>query len=129
MKALLDTHTLIWFVENSSKLSTAASNLIADAGTERIVSIVSLWEIAIKHSLGRLALSLPLDEFIATHVPADKVMLLPITVPHLLTFAQMPWHHRDPFDRLLVAQAMTENITIISIDTALDAYSVQRIWA
>ena len=128
MKVLLDTHTLIWFVENSPKLSTTASDLIADEGTERIVSIVGLWEIAIKHSLGRLALSLPLDEFIATHLPADKVSLLPISVPHILTFAQLPWHHRDPFDRLLVAQAITENIPIISADTALEAYAVQRIW-
>lgn len=129
MKVLLDTHTLIWFVENSPKLTITASDLIADEGTERIVSIVSLWEIAIKHSLSRLTLSLPLDEFIAIHIPADKVTLLPITVPHLLTFAQMPWHHRDPFDRILVAQALTENIPIISVDGVLDAYGVQRLWA
>jgi PIN domain nuclease of toxin-antitoxin system len=128
MKVLLDTHTLLWFVENSLKLSVATSELIADASTERVVSIVSLWEIAIKHSLGRLALPLPLKKFIATHVPANKVNLLPITVPHLLTFAQMPWHHRDPFDRILVAQALTENIPIISVDGALDAYGVQRLW-
>ncbi len=128
MKVLLDTHTLIWFVENSPHLPSITTDMIADEGTERIVSIVSLWEIAIKHSLGRLALSLPLDEFIATHLPADKVTLLPITVSHLLTFAQMPWHHRDPFDRLLVAQAITEAIPIISVDAALDAYDVQRRW-
>jgi PIN domain nuclease of toxin-antitoxin system len=128
MKVLLDTHTLIWFVENSPHLPATRSALIADESTERLVSIVSLWEIAIKHSLGRLALSLPLDEFIATHVPADKVTLLPITVPHLLTFAQMPWHHRDPFDRILVAQALTENVPIISADAALDTYAVQRLW-
>jgi PIN domain nuclease of toxin-antitoxin system len=128
MKILLDTHTLIWFVENAPQLPTKTKDLIADEGTERIVSIVSLWEIAIKHSLGRLALSLPLDEFIATHLPADKVTLLPITVLHILTFAQMPWHHRDPFDRILVAQAITEALPIISVDAALDAYGVQRLW-
>ena len=128
MKALLDTHTLLWFVENSSQLPTKTKALIADEGTERIISIVSLWEIAIKHSLGRLALSLPLDEFIATHLPAGKVRLLPITTSHILTFAQMTWHHRDPFDRILVAQALTENIPIISVDRALDAYGVQRLW-
>ena len=128
MKVLLDTHALIWFVENSSNLSTYSRDLISDENTQRFVSIASLWEITIKHSLGRLSLALPLEEFIATHVPDDSVILLPISIPHLLTFANLPWHHRDPFDRILVAQAMTENIPIISVDKALDAYPVERIW-
>ena len=71
---------------------------------------------------------MPLEEFIATHVPEDKVTLLPISIPHLLTFLNLPWHHRDPFDRILVAQAISENIPIISVDKALDAYPVQRLW-
>ncbi len=128
MKVLLDTHALLWFVENSSNLSKYSCDLISDESTQRFVSIVSLWEITIKHSLGRLPLALPLEEFIATHVPEDKVTLLPISVPHLLTFANLPWHHRDPFDRILVAQAISENIPIISVDNALDAYPVQRLW-
>lgn len=128
MKVLLDTHTLLWFVEDSPNLPMTTRDLIANETTQRVVSIISLWEIAIKHSLGRLALSLPLEEFIATHIPADKVTLLPVTISHILAFAKLPWHHKDPFDRILVAQASNENIPIISIDKALDAYPVQRIW-
>lgn len=129
MRMLLDTHTLLWFVDASSNLSDQARELIDDPANQKVVSIVSLWEIAIKHSLGRLALSLPLSQYIATHLTPSKVALLPIEIPHLLTFAQLPWHHRDPFDRLLVAQAIAENIPLISIDAVLDAYPVQRRWA
>lgn len=129
MRILLDTHTLLWFVEASSNLSDQARELIDDPANQKVVSIVSLWEIAIKHSLGRLALSLPLSQYIATHLTPSKVELLPIEIPHLLTFAQLPWYHRDPFDRLLVAQAIAENIPLISIDAVLDSYPVQRRWA
>jgi PIN domain nuclease of toxin-antitoxin system len=128
MRILLDTHTLLWFVDASPNLSNQARVWIDDPANQKVVSIVSLWEIAIKHSLGRLALSLPLDQYIATHLTPSKVELLPIEILHLLTFAQMPWHHRDPFDRILVAQALTENIPIISADAALDAYAVPRLW-
>lgn len=128
MRILLDTHTLLWFVDASPNLSDHAREVIEEPANQKIVSIVSLWEIAIKHSLGRLVLSLPLDQYINTYLTPSKVELLPIETLHILTFSQMPWHHRDPFDRILVAQAITENIPIISVDTALDAYSVQRIW-
>ena len=129
MRILLDTHTLLWFVDASPNLSDHARELIDDPANQKVLSIVSLWEIAIKHSLGRLALSLPLDQYTATHLTPSKVELLSIEISHILTCAQMPWHHRDPFDRILVAQAMTENIPIISVDTALDAYAVKRLWA
>ena len=119
---------MLWFVEASPNLSDQTREIIDDPATQKVVSIVSLWEIAIKHSLGRLALSLPLDQYIATHLTPGKVELLPIEVPHILTLAQLLWHHRDPFDRILVAQALTENIPIISVDRALDAYGVQRLW-
>lgn len=128
MRILLDTHTLLWFVDASPNLSDYARHVIDDPANQRVVSIVSLWEIAIKHSLGRLALSLPFDQYVATHLTPNKVEILPIEIEHLLTFARMLWHHRDPFDRILVAQALTENVPIISVDTALDAYGVQRLW-
>lgn len=128
MRILLDTHTLLWFVDASPNLSDRARELIDDSANQKVVSIVSLWEIAIKHSLGRLALSLPLNQYIATHLTPSKVELLPIEIAHILTFSQIPWHHRDLFDRILVAQAITETIPIISVDAALDAYGVQRLW-
>jgi PIN domain nuclease of toxin-antitoxin system len=128
MRLLLDTHTLLWFVDASPNLSDRARELIDEPANQKVVSIVSLWEIALKHSLGRLALSLPLNQYIATHLTPSKVELLPIEIAHILTFAQMPWHHRDPFDRILVAQAITEAIPIISVDATLDAYGVQRLW-
>lgn len=128
MRILLDTHALLWFVEGSPNLSARAHALIDDPTNQKVVSLISLWEIAIKHSLGRLALSLPLNQYIATHLTPSKVEQLTLEVPHLLTFAQLSWHHRDPFDRMLVAQAITEKIPLISADTALDAYPVQRLW-
>ena len=119
---------MLWFVEASPNLSDQTREIIDDPATQKVVSIVSLWEIAIKHSLGRLALSLPLDQYIATHLTPGKVELLPIEIPHILTLAHLIWNHRDPFDRILVAQALAENVPIISVDTALDAYGVQRQW-
>jgi PIN domain nuclease of toxin-antitoxin system len=122
MRLLLDTHTLLWFVSADPQLSSAAHTMLADPQKRRVVSVVSLWEIAIKHSLGRLPLSLPLADFIAQHVTLSRVQLLPITVPHILKVAQLPHYHSDPFDRLLIAQALAENIPIVSVDGKFDQY-------
>lgn len=128
MKLLLDTHALLWFVANHPNLSPTTAQLIADPANQKIVSIVSLWEITIKYSLGRLQLALPLPDFINIHLTPGKVRLLPIEVAHLLTLASLPHHHRDPFDRLLIAQALTENVPMVSADGSFDAYGLQRIW-
>lgn len=128
MKLLLDTHALLWFVSNHPDLSPTAAQLISDPANQKIVSIVSLWEITIKVSLGRLNLALPLADFINVHLTPSKVQLLQIEVPHLLTLESLSHHHRDPFDRLLAAQALTENARFVSADAAFDLYGVQRIW-
>lgn len=128
MKLLLDTHALLWFVSNHPDLSPAAAQLISDPVNQKIVSVVSLWEITIKVSLGRLNLTLPLADFINVHLTPSRVQLLQIEVPHLLTLETLPHHHRDPFDRLLAAQAIAEKVTFVSADAAFDSYSVQRIW-
>jgi PIN domain nuclease of toxin-antitoxin system len=128
MRLLVDTHALLWFVTADPQLSIAAHTALADPQNQRVVSIVSLWEIAIKHSLGRLPLILPLADFIAQHVTLSKVRLLPITVAHILKVAGLPHHHRDPFDRLLIAQALVENIPIVSVDDKFDPYGITRIW-
>jgi len=128
MRLLLDTHTLLWFVSNHPDLSPNAAQIIGDPANQKIVSVVSLWEITIKVSLGRLNLTLPLADFINVHLTPSKVRLLQIEIPHLLTLETLPHHHSDPFDRLLAAQALAENVPFVSIDAAFDAYGVQRIW-
>lgn len=128
MRLLLDTHALLWFVSNHPNLSSHAARIIGDPANQKIVSIVSLWEITIKVSLGRLSLALPLADFINVHLTPSKVQLLQIEIPHLLTLETLLHHHSDPFDRLLAAQALTENISFVSVDAAFDSYGVQRIW-
>ena len=128
MRLLLDTHTLIWYVNRDARLSPAAKALIDDLANEQIVSVVSLWEITIKHSLGKLTIALPLANLLALSSGQNPFHLLPIEPAHLLALAQLPFHHNDPFDRLLAAQALAENLPIVSIDAALDAYGVQRLW-
>lgn len=128
MNLLLDTHTLLWFLNGDARLTAKAKSLIDDAHNSQFVSIVSLWEITIKHSLGRLALPVPLPELLAFPSTAPQFQLLPIQAAHLLTLDGLPRHHNDPFDRLLVAQAVTENMPMVSIDAALDDYGVQRLW-
>ena len=128
MNLLLDTHTLLWFLNGDARLSAKAKNLIDDAHNSQFVSIVSLWEITIKHSLGRLTLPIPLPDLIAFPIAAQQFRLLPIKAAHLLTLDALPHHHNDPFDRLLVAQAIAEKLPIISADPALDAYGIQRLW-
>ena len=128
MRLLLDTHALLWFVSADPQLSLTAQEAIADSGNQKVISLVSVWEIAIKYSLGRLDLKMPLEDFIRQHLTPSKVTLLPITVPHIHKVASLPHYHRDPFDRLLIAQAMTENISLVSTDTAFDQYGLSRLW-
>lgn len=130
MRLLLDTHTFCWYVEGDQKLSSTAQSLIQDATNEVLVSPASYWEIAIKVNLGKWILNRPYEEFIELGITQYDFSVLPIQLKHTarligLTF---PMNHKDPFDRLLVAQAMSENIPIVSADPKLDAYGVQRLW-
>jgi PIN domain nuclease of toxin-antitoxin system len=129
MKVLLDTHTFLWFLLDAKSLSTKAKALIEDANTQPRLSIASLWEIAIKLSLGKLQIPQPFERFIQTQLDLNKIGILPIEIRHLEKVSALPLHHhRDPFDRLLIAQATVENISIISADPAFDAYPVTRLW-
>ena len=128
MRLLLDTHALLWFVAADPQLSQTAQQAIASPNNQKFVSLVSIWEIAIKYSLGRLDLKMSLEDFVSQHLAPNKVTLLPITVPHALKVASLPHHHRDPFDRLLIAQAMTENVPLVSADSAFDQYGHPRLW-
>jgi PIN domain nuclease of toxin-antitoxin system len=128
MKLLLDTHTFIWFIMGSPNLSTRARALIEDVANEQFLSVASLWEIAIKLSIGKLTLSSPFDVLIPPQLSLNGFELLNIEIEHAAVVATLPFHHRDPFDRLLIAQAMVENMSIVSIDAVLDAYPVARLW-
>ena len=128
MTILLDTHTLIWFFAGDSKLSTNARILIEGEDNHKLVSIASIWEIAIKESKGLLNLSTPFEDYIRQKLSLEDFNLLNINLEHLNAIATMPFHHKDPFDRLLIAQSMVEEIPILSKNSAFDAYSINRIW-
>jgi PIN domain nuclease of toxin-antitoxin system len=128
MRLLLDTHSFLWFLEANPRLSAKAQSLIHDGANEVYLSVASLWEIAIKISLGKFQLAVPFREFAETQLSTNEISVLGITVGHIVEVAGLTFHHRDPFDRLLIAQAMIETMPIISADSAFDAYGVTRLW-
>ncbi len=128
MTYLLDTHALVWFMSGDSQLSARARILIDDEANELYFSVAGLWEIAIKYSLGKLNLHRPFDELFPAQLELNSINVLDISVEHLKTVCKLPFHHRDPFDRLIVAQSVVENLPIISTDAVLDRYSVNRLW-
>jgi PIN domain nuclease of toxin-antitoxin system len=125
---LLDTHSFIWFVEDSPSLSAQARALIEEPTNAVFLSMASVWEMAIKVSLGKLHLSQPFDLFIPNQLLLNDITILDITVNHTLLVATLPFHHRDPFDRLLIAQSLVERMPCVSIDSVFDGYSVDRLW-
>lgn len=128
MKLLLDTHALLWMSLDDSQLSEKAREWIADLDNELWLSPASYWEIAIKISLGKYQLTEPLDVFVDREVTDNDMSVLPIRTQHAQTVASLPFHHKDPFDRLLIAQALAEQMTIVSKDDKFDAYGVERLW-
>lgn len=128
MRLLLDTHTLLWSAENDAQLSGPAAALILDPANEKLVSPASYWEIAIKISRGKYALSKPYEDFMHEAIDMNGFGYLHIEPRHTATLTTLPFHHRDPFDRLLVAQAMVEGIPIVSCDATLDSYGITRLW-
>lgn len=128
MRLLLDTHSFLWFVTEDPKLSTSARRIIATGSNELLLSVACVWEIAIKVSIGRLPIPGPLDTFIPEQLRINRIGLLPIELKHIFEVTRLSLHHRDPFDRLLIAQALTEGLPIVSADPAFDSYSVQRLW-
>ena len=128
MKLLLDTHTLLWFIGGSSSLSSTARMLIEDTENEKFVSIVSIWEIAIKVSVGKMSLSSPFDILFPHQLQINGFELLPVKVEHTSVVASLPFHHRDPFDRLLIAQSIAEDFAIVTTDAEFSDYSVKLLW-
>jgi PIN domain nuclease of toxin-antitoxin system len=127
MTLLLDTHALLWFQAGDRRLSRAARRAIEADDAERLISAASVWEMAIKVSLRRLDLSQPVDAYITAKV-AQGYRLLSITWGHAAAVESLPWHHRDPFDRLLVAQALAERCPIVTRDRVFRKYGVDVVW-
>lgn len=128
MKLLLDTHTFIWFAVGAANLSPTARALIEDSTNEKFVSLASVWEMAIKISLNKMTVSAPLKTFVREQLKINGFQLLPITLDHAAAVETMTFNHKDPFDRLLIAQAAVEKMSVVSIDAAFDAYAVKRLW-
>lgn len=127
MKLLADTHALIWFAEGDEKLSAAARSALESVDNSLWISAASIWEMAIKISIGKLVVSGGLANF-RKSAEQGGIQVLDITGIHAERVAALPFHHRDPFDRLLIAQAELEQMSLVSQDEALDAYGVKRIW-
>jgi PIN domain nuclease of toxin-antitoxin system len=127
MKIILDTHTFLWFINDSPELSNSAAELI-ESDVDLWISIASLWEISIKVNLNKLDLPDDYEKFIPHQIAINNIEILPVNLQHLIVLTKLPLHHRDPFDRLLIAQAIAEEVPIISIDKKFDLYEVNRQW-
>lgn len=127
MKALLDTHALLWWLSDDPSLPARARRAIAGTDNEILVSPVSPWEMAIKNKQGKLDIQDLLDR-LPQEIEEEGFLVLPISIEHGLRAGALPEHHRDPFDRMLIAQAQAEHLPIVSNDTVFDSYGIKRIW-
>ena len=128
MRVFLDTHTFLWALDDDPRLSQTARTLIDAPDTDRLLSVASLWEIAIKYSIGKLIAPTPPAPTLLEQVRLNNITLLPIAPEEALAVSALPFHHKDPFDRLLVAQCLAQQLPLVSADAALDAYGISRIW-
>jgi len=129
VKILIDTHAFLWFIGGSPKLTNSALKLIEDTENKRLLSIVSLWEITIKASIGKLKIDLPLAKIVTEHIEGNAIELLEIKPEHLDTLKALPFYHKDPFDRLIIAKGFYENTPILSKDEIFDKYNIHRLWS
>jgi len=125
---LLDTHAFLWFVTDDPRLTDAAAALIADVGITKHISLVSLWEIAIKSQLQKLNLGTNYDAFVQEYITAREVELIPIDLRHLSVYSSLPLHHHDPFDRMIIAQATALDLPIVTRDPNYASYRVEVVW-
>jgi PIN domain nuclease of toxin-antitoxin system len=128
MKILLDSHAFLWMITDDIRLSNTARHTFLDNANSLFFSHVSLWEICIKKSLGKISLKTNWLQTIEDEMKANVIQWLPIEIQHCAEVAELPFHHRDPFDRLLIAQAMVEDMRLLSRDKQLSAYNIERIW-
>lgn len=130
MNLLLDTHTFLWFAIASlgGNLPEPTRELLEERSNRLYLSCVSPWEAAIKISIGKLQLPQPIRQIVQTEIRDNGLILLDIKLAHLDLIERLPFHHKDPFDRLLIAQAQIEGFVIVSVDAAFDAYAANRLW-
>lgn len=128
MRYLIDTHIFLWLIERPEALSATAVEVLTDKDSELLLSLASLWEIAIKVNIGKLRFEEPIEEFFIEQLRQSRIELLPIQFHHALKVRSLPLHHRDPFDRLIIAQALVESLPVISSDAAFDRYNLVRVW-
>jgi PIN domain nuclease of toxin-antitoxin system len=128
MRAILDTHAILWWVTNNPQLSQTVRDIIADSDNILYLSVASSWEIIIKFNTGKLPLPKPPKQFIQSCLSVNRFESLAIDLPHVLQINTLPDHHKDPFDRIIIAQAQVENIPILTVDRMIIEYPVQTIW-
>ena len=128
MNLLLDTHTLLWAVDDYDQISPLAHAALASAGNNLFISTATVWEVAIKVGVNKLSLSLPFRDWMIQSLSDLSLSIIPLNVEHADVLSSLPMHHRDPFDRVLVAQAMVDGIPLVSCDAAFDSYGINRIW-
>ncbi|MFY9912708.1 MAG: type II toxin-antitoxin system VapC family toxin [Candidatus Sulfotelmatobacter sp.] len=127
MKAILDTHAFLWALAGDAKMSRHARDVFAES-TDLLLSIASLWEILIKVQSGKLNFPRPAGPYVVSRMVENRIKSLPISIDHLLTLEKLPMHHRDPFDRMLIAQSMEEDCPIITADPMFKQYAIEVIW-
>ena len=128
MNVLLDTHAFLWSITGDNRLSKTAEKTFLNPNNNLFFSVASFWEICIKMSLGKLSLTSGWFKTIQAEIRINAVQWLPVEMPHCLELTKLPFHHRDPFDRMLIAQAVVEDLQLLSRDPRLSAYEIDRIW-
>lgn len=128
MNYLIDTHVFIWMNDDLSNLTSTVQNLVSDEANTLILSVVSVWEIQIKLKVGKFTFKRSISEMLTLVQKQNQVEILPVSLPHVLRIADLPLHHKDPFDRLLIAQAIVEGYTLISKDDIFEQYPVSVLW-
>ncbi len=128
MRVLVDTHVFLWWVEGDRALPAKARAALTDQDNECLFSLVSVWELAIKAGLGKLKLALPVQRYVVEHVAANGFRMLDIRMAHVGRVESLAPHHGDPFDRLLIAQALEEKLPVVTADPVFRNYGVKRIW-
>lgn len=128
MRLLLDTHCFLWLNDQPEKLGVLALNACQDPENPLSLSLISLWEIQIKHQLGKLDLKVPWQQMLNMQQTRNDLRILPVSLAHIEQLSQLPMHHRDPFDRMLIAQAQVEGMALISGDGAMEPYDLEVVW-
>jgi len=128
VKYLIDTHTLLWSAGNSPRLSSKVKKIYLNPNNDIYLSLASIWELSIKIGLNKINLSIPLKKFVDIHILGNNIEILNINLNHIYRIEKLPLHHRDPFDRLIISQAIEENLPIIGNDKIFDNYKIKRIW-